>query len=217
MIRAIDSVSVSKICSGQVIVDLATAVKECLENALDANATSIQITLKDMGIDHIEVSDNGSGIHPEDYESICLKHHTSKLKQFHDLDSISSFGFRGEALNALCELSEQCTITTRCASDEIGMQLFFSPQGEFLEKKMFPRGQGTTVAISKLFSSLPVRRGEFIRSIKKHYQRFLRIVQCYAIIAVGVKFLVYNISKVRFPSVIFPDALQNVVIKKLDS
>lgn len=198
MIQPIDSVSVSRICSGQVIVDLATAVKECIENALDAGATFIQITLKEMGIDHIEVSDNGSGIHPKDYEFICLKHHTSKLQQFHDLDHISSFGFRGEALNALCELSEQCVITTRCACDEIGTQLFFDSQGQLLEKKIFPRGQGTTVAISKLFSSLPVRRGEFIRSIKKHYQRFLRIVQCYAIIAVGVKFLVYNNSKVIF-------------------
>ena len=197
MIQAIDSVSVSRICSGQVIVDLATAVKECIENALDAGATSIQITLKEMGVDRIEISDNGRGIHPEDYDSLCRKHHTSKLKSFHDLEQVSSFGFRGEALNALCELSEQCTITTRCSTEAMGTQLVFDSHGNLLDKKVFPRGYGTTVTVDKLFASLPVRRGEFQRSIKKHYQRLLRVIQSYAIIAVGVKLIVFNMSKVR--------------------
>lgn len=58
-----------------------------------------------MGSESIEVCDNGSGIHPSNYANIALKHHTSKLSDFHDLNSVSSFGFRGEALNALCELS----------------------------------------------------------------------------------------------------------------
>ena len=63
------------------------------------------IQLKEMGSESIEVSDNGSGIDPSNYSNIALKHHTSKLCDFIDLNSVSSFGFRGEALNALCELS----------------------------------------------------------------------------------------------------------------
>ena len=63
------------------------------------------IQLKEMGSETIEVSDNGSGIDPSNYSNIALKHHTSKLCDFNDLNSVSSFGFRGEALNALCELS----------------------------------------------------------------------------------------------------------------
>ena len=63
------------------------------------------LQLKEMGSESIEVSDNGSGIDPSNYANIALKHHTSKLCDFNDLNSVSSFGFRGEALNALCELS----------------------------------------------------------------------------------------------------------------
>jgi DNA mismatch repair protein PMS2 len=63
------------------------------------------LQLKEMGSESIEVSDNGCGIDPSNYASIALKHHTSKLSNFNDLNSVASFGFRGEALNALCELS----------------------------------------------------------------------------------------------------------------
>jgi DNA mismatch repair protein PMS2 len=63
------------------------------------------LQLKEMGSESIEVSDNGCGIDPSNYANIALKHHTSKLSNFNDLNSVASFGFRGEALNALCELS----------------------------------------------------------------------------------------------------------------
>jgi len=76
-IKAIDKVSIQRICSGQVVIDLASAVKELVENALDASATSIEIKLRNMGLDMIEVSDNGSGIKETDYCGLALKHHTS--------------------------------------------------------------------------------------------------------------------------------------------
>ena len=101
-IKALEKDSIHRICAGQVVVDLATAVKELIENALDAKATSIDIRLKDMGAESIEVVDNGCGIEEKNYESIALKHHTSKIGAFEDLYSVTSFGFRGEALNALC-------------------------------------------------------------------------------------------------------------------
>ena len=94
-IRAIDNDSIEKICSGQVIVDLATAVKELVENSLDANATNIDIKLKEYGLTSIEVCDNGDGIEQCNYEGLGLKHHTSKILNFNDLSNVSSFGFRG--------------------------------------------------------------------------------------------------------------------------
>jgi DNA mismatch repair protein PMS2 len=129
MIRAIDRSSIQKICSGQVVVDLATAVKELVENALDAGATSIEVKLRDMGASMIEVSDNGGGISPSNYDGIAMKHFTSKLTDFEDTYSISSFGFRGEALNALCELSGKFSITTRQTADSIGTLLEFDKNG----------------------------------------------------------------------------------------
>jgi DNA mismatch repair protein PMS2 len=133
MIKAIDQESIHRICSSQVVVDLATAVKEMVENALDAEATFIEVKLKNMGIDSIEVSDNGYGINPHDYEGIAQKHHTSKLQQFEDLFSVDSFGFRGEALNALCELSHKFTVTTRRADESVGALLTFDRFGRYLQ------------------------------------------------------------------------------------
>lgn len=129
MIQAIDSATVHRICSSQVVVDLTTAVKELLENSLDAGATIIEIRLIEHGADLIEVHDNAKGIDPEDYESVALKHHTSKLSSFEDLATVSSYGFRGEALNALCELSEAFSISTRRMCDSCGVQLTYDRMG----------------------------------------------------------------------------------------
>ena len=128
-LKHIDTDSIKRICSGQVIVDLATAVKELVENSLDSGATTIEIRLKEMGTESIEVSDNGSGIDEENYDSVGLKHFTSKLAQFSDLESLESFGFRGEALNALCEISEQVSITTRKHTQVFGNLLTFRRDG----------------------------------------------------------------------------------------
>ncbi|KNC74613.1 hypothetical protein SARC_12845, partial [Sphaeroforma arctica JP610] len=105
-IKAIDKQSVHRICSGQVVVSLAVAVKELIENAIDAGATLIEIKLKNYGLEVMEVSDNGLGVAPANYESLTLKHHTSKISDFDDLAVIESFGFRGEALSSLCALGK---------------------------------------------------------------------------------------------------------------
>ena len=104
---------------------------QLLENALDAGATSIEVKLKEMGLESIEVSDNGSGISSENYETLALKHHTSKLADFSDLanGSILSFGFRGEALNSLCELSREFTVSTKQRGEKVGYSLAFERNG----------------------------------------------------------------------------------------
>lgn len=128
-VQALDQSSIHRLCSSQVVVDLATAVKELIENSLDAGATVIEVKLKEMGAESIEVSDNASGIDPKDYSGIALKHHTSKLERFEDLLTVSSFGFRGEALNALCELSGNFLVSTKRAVDPLGASLRFDRIG----------------------------------------------------------------------------------------
>lgn len=104
VVQAIDKRSIHQICSGQVILSIATAMKELVENSLDAGATNIDIKLKNHGADVLEVNDNGAGVEPHNFEALTLKHHTSKLKDFSDLASVETFGFRGEALSSLCAL-----------------------------------------------------------------------------------------------------------------
>jgi DNA mismatch repair protein PMS2 len=130
MIKAIDKDSIHQICSSQVIVELCVAVKELVENSLDAGASLIEIKLSEHGTETIEVSDYACGIDPENYDTVALKHHTSKLSQFEDLATVSSFGFRGEALNALCEISGKLTIITKRENDELATALHFDRYGK---------------------------------------------------------------------------------------
>lgn len=112
-----------KICSSQVILSLAVAVKELVENSVDAGATIIEVKVKEFGSESVEVSDNGTGIAPENFFGLTAKHHTSKIKEFIDLEEISTFGFRGEALSSLCALAD-VQITTKHESQ---------PYGKFLD------------------------------------------------------------------------------------
>lgn len=101
------------------------AVKELVENSVDAGATIIEVKLKEFGSESVEVCDNGTGIAPENFVGLTAKHHTSKIKEFIDLEEISTFGFRGEALSSLCALAD-VQITSKHESQ---------PYGEFLDYK----------------------------------------------------------------------------------
>lgn len=146
-IRRIDRASVHRICANQVIFDLSTAVKELLENALDVKATRVEIKLRNFGLDAVEVCDNGPGIAPDNYEALTLKHWTSKLEAFSDLESLSSFGFRGEALSSLCALSE-LQVTTRRACDDMGTTLVYDHDGRLLRRSPCAR----CVALTAVFA-----------------------------------------------------------------
>uniref|UniRef100_A0A8C5TN83 PMS1 homolog 2, mismatch repair system component n=1 Tax=Malurus cyaneus samueli TaxID=2593467 RepID=A0A8C5TN83_9PASS len=185
-IAPIDRRSVHRICSGQVVLNLGTAVKELLENSLDAGATNIDIKLKDHGAELIEVSDNGSGVEEENFEGLTLKHYTSKIQDFSDLIHVETFGFRGEALSSLCALSD-VTIFTCHKSAKVGTRLVFDHNGKITQKTPFPRQQGTTVSIQQLFYTLPVRHKEFQRNIKKEFAKMVQLLQAYCIVSKGVR------------------------------
>ncbi|KAI0247255.1 DNA mismatch repair protein MutL [Lactifluus subvellereus] len=183
-IRPIDSQSIHRITSGQVVIDLQTAAKELVENALDAGATNIEVRFKDYGLKSVEVIDNGSGIAPEDYESIALKHHTSKLASFADLTSVLTFGFRGEALSSLCALAESVSATTATAAQApMGTVLTFDSTGRLTScSGKVARQRGTTVTVSGLFVPLPVRRKEFERHAKREFGKALHLLTAYALV-----------------------------------
>lgn len=100
----------------------------------DAGAKHVEVKLKEFGLDLIEVSDNGSGVSPSNYESLALKYHTSKLSAFSDLMAVTSFGFRGEALSSLCELAGSFSVTTRTSSESVGVKLTYDRNGKLVRK-----------------------------------------------------------------------------------
>ncbi|KAJ1529240.1 hypothetical protein ONE63_006042 [Megalurothrips usitatus] len=193
-IQAIDREAVHRICSGQVVLNLATAVKELVENSLDAGATSIEIRLREYGSELVEVVDNGCGVEETNFEGLTLKHHTSKLKEFADLLGVETFGFRGEALSSLCALSE-LTVTTRHTSSQMGTKLTYDSRGVIISKTPCARQVGTTVSLANLFSPLPVRQKEFLRNLKREFLKMSQLLQAYCLISTGVKILCSNQTK----------------------
>ncbi|KAF3183016.1 hypothetical protein TWF788_005817 [Orbilia oligospora] len=196
-IKAIEGRSVHQIQSGQVISDgLCSAVKELVENGIDANATSIEsqleIRFKNHGLDLIEVSDNGLGISPENFDKLALKHYTSKLRSYEDLERVTTYGFRGEALSSLCALSNLWVTTATADVAPKGTKCEFHISGALKSTSVASHPRGTTVSVETLFRNLPVRKQELERNIKREFARVVSFLQAYAIVCVGVKFTVYN-------------------------
>lgn len=195
-----------RIHSGQVILSLESALKELVENALDAGATQIDVRIKDGGLESLEVIDNGSGISEHDWENVGLKHRTSKLSHFDDLSSVTTFGFRGEALSALCALSASVEIITAInETAPLGRVLRFDKTGKLIDSSgKVARQRGTTVIARGLFQPLPVRRKEFERNSKRELARALGLLTAYGLVPAagggggqdcGVRLVVDTVSK----------------------
>ncbi|KDO31448.1 hypothetical protein SPRG_04063 [Saprolegnia parasitica CBS 223.65] len=193
-LKSIPKRDVQKICSGQSVVDLATAVKELVENALDAGATHIEVKLKEYGQVGFEVSDNGKGVPAADHEALALKHYTSKISAFEDLESIASFGFRGEALSSICQLASAFSVLTRTKDDELGTLLSYDHTGALVSSVKKARPVGTTVIVEDLFKPLAVRHKDFVKNIKRHYSKLLKTLQGYAIITANIQLSVINFA-----------------------
>ncbi|PYI07581.1 DNA mismatch repair protein [Aspergillus sclerotiicarbonarius CBS 121057] len=197
-IKAIEARSVHQIQSGQVIVDLCSVAKELVENSLDAGATSIEVRFKNNGLDLIEVQDNGSGISPENYENVALKHYTSKLSSYDDLSRLHTFGFRGEALSSLCALSDFHVTTAQANQAPKANRLDFEHSGKLKKTQIVAGQKGTTASVEGLFKGLPVRRRELEKNIKREYGKVLNLLHAYACVSTGVRFGVRNsVGKTR--------------------
>ncbi|KAL6719884.1 ATP-binding mismatch repair protein [Lecanora helva] len=192
-IKALEGRTVHQIQSGQVIVDLCSVVKELVENSLDAGATSIEVRFKSHGLDAIEVQDNGLGIMADNYETIALKHCTSKLSSYDDLSSLQTFGFRGEALSSLCALSKFHITTAREDEAPKGTRLDFEVSGKLKSTQVVASQKGTTVVVEDIFRKLPVRRRELEKNIKREYGKALGILQAYACISTQARLSVSNV------------------------
>lgn len=155
-IQVLDQVTIDKIAAGEVIERPASIVKELVENAIDAGASSVTVEIKDGGIDFIRVTDNGCGIAHDEVRSAFLRHSTSKIRNVEDLLRISSLGFRGEALSSIAAVTKTELITKE-EDAEAGTKYVIEGGKEVsLEETGSPNG--TTFLVHQLFYNVPARR-----------------------------------------------------------
>lgn len=151
----------SRIAAGEVVERPASVAKELIENALDAGATRVEVTVEGGGITLIEVADDGRGMTPDDARLSVERHATSKLRRFSDLDELGSYGFRGEALPSIASVSRFTLRTRPEASDEAVELVTEGASPPRLRPAAAP--VGTTVRVADLFYNVPARR-KFLRS-----------------------------------------------------
>nr|BAG59866.1 unnamed protein product [Homo sapiens] len=163
--KQLPAATVRLLSSSQIITSVVSVVKELIENSLDAGATSVDVKLENYGFDKIEVRDNGEGIKAVDAPVMAMKYYTSKINSHEDLENLTTYGFRGEALGSICCIAE-VLITTRTAADNFSTQYVLDGSGHILSQKPSHLGQGTTVTALRLFKNLPVRK-QFYSTAKK--------------------------------------------------
>ncbi len=168
----------SKIAAGEVIEHPASAVKELVENALDAGARRIRIELRGGGIDYIRVTDDGGGIPPEQVELAFQRFATSKLTDAEDLESVSTLGFRGEALPSIAAIS-RVEMRTRTPDSDAGFRIEIK-DGETLESGPVGAPVGTSIIVRRLFDNFPARR-KFLRAPNSEQTRLQTLISLYAL------------------------------------
>ena len=184
-IRILDAKTVNQIAAGEVVERPASVVKELVENALDAGAQSITVEIQEGGLKLIKVTDDGSGMDPEDARRAVENHATSKISSVEDLGSLRSFGFRGEALASLAAVSH-FELTTRVDSQDTGYCLRVRGGGA-VEGTPAPRPRGTTVSVSNLFFNTPARL-KFMKKTGTENDRAALVVTTYALAFPGTAF-----------------------------
>ncbi|KAF2240009.1 DNA mismatch repair protein MutL [Viridothelium virens] len=192
-IRALEQDVVNKIAAGEIIVAPVHALKELIENAVDAGSTSLEILVKDGGLKLLQITDNGHGINRDDLPILCERFTTSKLKAFEDLTSIGTYGFRGEALASISHIAH-LTVTTKTQESSCAWRAQFSDgtlvppkPGQSAEPKAVAGRPGTQITVEDLFYNVPTRRRAF-RSASEEYAKIVDLVGRYAVHCSNVAF-----------------------------
>ncbi|MHC3436896.1 DNA mismatch repair endonuclease MutL [Natrialbaceae archaeon A-gly3] len=178
-IHALDEDTVARIAAGEVVERPASAVKELVENSLDAGATQIDVTVEEGGTELIRVADDGHGMTEADVRAAVRQHTTSKIDGLEDLEAgVESLGFRGEALHTIGSVSK-LTIRSRPRGGGSGTELHYEG-GEVLEVGPAGCPEGTTVEVTDLFYNTPARR-KFLKTTATEFAHVNRIVTRYAL------------------------------------
>lgn len=188
IIRLLPDALANQIAAGEVVQRPASAVKELLENAIDAGANDIQLVIKDAGKTLIQVIDNGCGLSPTDARMAFERHATSKIRDINDLFAIRTFGFRGEALASIAAIA-QVELRSRRQEDELGTRLLIEGS-EIKSQEPVSCGSGTQLLVKNLFYNVPARRN----FLKKDETEFRNIHEEFVRVALAQPQIQFSLS-----------------------
>jgi DNA mismatch repair protein MutL len=197
IIRVLSEEVASKIAAGEVVERPASVVKELVENSIDAGAREIKVEVRQGGRRLIRVIDNGAGIPAEEVELAFARHSTSKIASVEELSSISTLGFRGEALASIAAVS-QVTLVTRTAGEKVGTLLRLEG-GKVTNRQKKGSPQGTVVTVENLFYNVPARL-KFLRSETTERKHIDGLIYCYAMAYPHLRFGHLNDGRLTFQS-----------------
>jgi DNA mismatch repair protein MutL len=170
---------INQIAAGEVVERPASVVKELIENAIDADARTIDIILEQGGRKLIEIRDDGSGMSEDDAQLAIERHATSKIRQFDDLTRVSTLGFRGEALPSIASVS-RFTLTTFDGESAHATEIECDPLTGTRSVRPAARDRGTTISVRELFENVPARR-KFLKSADAEFRSIVSVVSSYAL------------------------------------
>ncbi len=185
----------NQIAAGEVVQRPASAVKELMENSIDAGATEIQLIIKDAGKELIQVADNGKGMSPTDARMAFERHATSKIRTIDDLFRIRTMGFRGEALASVAAVA-QVEMRTRQADTEMGTRIVIEGTEVKLQEP-FAVNPGTNLMVKNLFFNVPARR-HFLKSTTTEYRHILDEFTRIALAYPAIAFRLFNNGSEQF-------------------
>ena len=191
-VRLLDTNTANQIAAGEVVEKPASVVKELVENALDAGAYKIEVTIFAGGTEYIRVTDNGCGMSEADAKMAVLRHATSKLTKAEDLLSLNTLGFRGEALPSIASVSN-FTLLTRPESEEFATSVHIDG-GENTEVTASGGSTGTTVIVENLFFNVPARR-KFLKTVSTEGRYISELLTRLALSRPDVRFKLVNNDK----------------------
>ena len=189
IIHVLDEKTANKIAAGEVVERPSSVIKELTENALDAGATTVEIEIADGGGSYMRVSDNGSGMSEEDAKKSIIRHGTSKISSIEDIFSITSLGFRGEAVPSIAAVSE-LVMTTRMNDTDLAFRMILSG-GSVKEEEHTGASVGTTMEVRNLFFNTPARK-KFMKSERTESSKISDIITKLALTRPDVAFTFIN-------------------------